>query len=237
MRRFNVLLFAVLLLPIAAHAQADANAARSPLEQLRTLPPYHMDEVLWLARCLLSESDRPDEQELVAWVVRNRVETGYRGRTYREVVLEPRQFSAFNADTDRRAYLLSLDQEDRIPSWRRAVEIALAVYQAPASERPFSQTTRHFYSPISMTGGRTPPWARGETPVAVAGIDAQRFRFFDGIDERLDPPGPVATAPPILTRGDDTPPTRLRSRRRPTLSGKVPRPARPQTPTRRGNLP
>lgn len=47
------------------------------------------DEILWLARTIFSETKRPHEQELVAWVVRNRVETGYRGNaTYEAAVLD-----------------------------------------------------------------------------------------------------------------------------------------------------
>ena len=77
----------VALLVLATPAAAsDTTESDGVLEELRALPPMRMDEVIWLARCLLSESDRTDEQRLVAWVVRNRVETRYRGYSYREVV-------------------------------------------------------------------------------------------------------------------------------------------------------
>ncbi|QXD15058.1 cell wall hydrolase [Rhodocaloribacter litoris] len=205
-------------------------------ERLRRLDPRAMDEVVWLARCILSESDHPHEQRLVAWVVRNRVETGFRGTTYRDVVLEPRQFSAFNDPTPRRAYLLSLDAYTDNPAWHNALKIALDVYEAPPGERPFPITVRHFYSPVSMQHHEAPPWARLAAPLDAArlGVDPARFRFFDGIDETLDP-APASTraarvAEQIERRHRDrrTGLSSLRERMRSRLSGRVPRPARPR---------
>ncbi len=179
-----------LLVLIAPAATAAPAAPADPFERLTALSPYEMDEVLWLARCVLSESDRAAEQRYVAWVVRNRVETGYRGAAYREVVLEPYQFSAFNKPSERRRYLLALNQNTRSDkAWQNVVEIALDVYRAPATARPFPVETRHFYSPISMPGGATPSWAEGRTPVAVSiAIDDNRFRFYEGVDYAADMP-------------------------------------------------
>ncbi|GIV61322.1 MAG: hypothetical protein KatS3mg044_0188 [Rhodothermaceae bacterium] len=199
-------------------------------ERLRRLSPREMDEVVWLARCIYSESDRPDEQRLVAWVVRNRVETGFRGTTYRDVVLEPRQFSAFNEPTPRRAYLLSLDPFTDHPAWQRALEIALEVYQAPAEQRPFPITVRHFYSPVSMPTEAPPPWARAARPLDLArlGVDPERFRFYDGIDETAD-----ALVPSVAEKIERKHQRKrvnlqaLRSRLRSKFSGRVQRPARP----------
>ncbi|MEM1126669.1 MAG: hypothetical protein AAGI71_08460 [Bacteroidota bacterium] len=175
---------------------AQAQSAAPDTLGLATLPArldqlasYELDEVVWLARCMLSESDRGDEQYLVGWVVRNRVETQFRGRTYREVILEPRQFSAFNDPTPRRDYLTRLGVQDRGPAWRTALALALKVYEAPASHRPFDLTTRHFYSPISMVGRTKPRWAEDATPLSseALGVDPQRFQFFTGLDETQDP--------------------------------------------------
>ena len=154
---------------------------------LRSLAPREGEsltidsETLWLARCIYSESDRPHEQELVAWVVRNRVATAYRGeRTYEGVVLDDRQFSAFNVGAPRRGFYTSLRPEDAPPGWRRALLIAAYVRHAPWSRRPFGVTVRHFYSEVSMVGRRHPTWAIGETPVRPNRpyeVDPARFRF------------------------------------------------------------
>jgi hypothetical protein len=157
-------------------------------ERVRELPLREADEVLWLARCLYSETQKPREQRLVAWVVRNRVETEFRGKTYREVVLNPAQFSAFNRPSPRRRYILNLDLESPSAAWKQALDIAYEVYAADPDDRPFPITTRHFYSPISMSTGSPPHWTRDHEPIPASrlGIDSARFQFYDGIDRSED---------------------------------------------------
>ena len=142
------------------------------------------DDVLWLARCIYSETKKGDEQELVAWVIRNRVETGYRGQyTYEGAVLDPYQFSAFNPGSSKRRLYTTLTAHSNSNSFSGALRIAHRVYYAPSAERPFPATTRHFYSERSMVGGRTPAWAEGERPVKPVKheIDPRRFRFYSGL--------------------------------------------------------
>ena len=249
------LFLAALLTPAEVLSQShtddvlpDSADVATALDRLQQLSPLQMDEVLWLTRGIYSESNRAHEQRLVAWVIRNRVETGFRGASYRDVVLAPRQFSAFNDPTPRRAYLLSLDQNTTMESWRTAVAIALDVYQAPLTERPFARSTRHFYSPISMQGRPAPRWAEQATPLAATdlNIDPQRFRFYDTIDLSLDPFDEAAldeAAPASTVRSA---PRRLSRRSGRTLqpSGRiqrptppamqVPRPVRPKPPAREG---
>ena len=199
-------------------------------EQIKSLSPYEQDEVVWLARCVFSESNRRHEQVLVAWAVRNRVETEYRGKTYRQVVLEPLQFSAFNTPSPRRSYILSLDLGSDEAAWLEALQVALEVYQAPAEERPFPLETRHFYSPISMVGNKTPPWAQRATPLPASSlnIDDNRFRFYTDIDESLDP---FLSLDPQITPAMHIEEKKKTMRRRPrsrlTPTGRVARPVRP----------
>ena len=166
---------------------ADAQAARAGanLEKMKPLPPEQIDtETLWLARCIYSETKRPEEQELVAWVVRNRVETGYRGNdSYRGAVLDPYQFSAFNPGSRKRAFYTSLDASSQEDGWQRALLIAHQVRSAPASQRPFPKSTRHFFSERSMGDGRHPNWAaRGEkVDPERHEVDEDRFRFYENV--------------------------------------------------------
>ena len=142
------------------------------------------DDVLWLARCIYSETKRTGEQELVAWVVRNRVETGYRGQsTYEGAVLDPYQFSAFNPGSSKRRLLTTMTPTSNSASFQQALEVAHSVYYAPPTKRPFPRTTHHFYSERSMQGGRTPTWAQGEQPVTPVKhrVDPKRFRFYSGL--------------------------------------------------------
>jgi hypothetical protein len=144
------------------------------------------EETLWLARCIYSETKRAEEQELVAWAVRNRVDTGYRGQsTYEGVVLDPYQFSAFNPNSRKRTYYASLTPDTNLPGWQHALNIAYHVRFADPSLRPFPPQTRHFYSERSLTGASPhPDWAQGLEPVTPrrpVKLDTRRFRFFEGV--------------------------------------------------------
>lgn len=166
--------------------QAPDYVVGMELEKMEALPPQEIDsETLWLARGIYSETKRPQEQELVAWTIRNRVETNYRGNeSYKEAVLDPYQFSAFIEGTDTRAHYSSLTAESEEPGFKNAVAIAKQVKEAPDSLRPFSETTRHFFSEQSMVGGEHPDWSIGETPVTPERpiqLDDKRFRFYEDI--------------------------------------------------------
>ncbi len=165
---------------------ALADPALLQIERLPVLPPDPVDTgTLWLARAMYSETKRSAEQVLVGWVVRNRVETAYRGGdTYREVVLDPYQFSAFNPQSAKRGRLLSLGFESEAPGWQKTLRLAYAVRLAPARHRPFSIETRHFFSERSMTGSLHPYWAEQHKLVALNSdyeIDERRFRFYEDI--------------------------------------------------------
>ena len=111
----SLFLFACLSLSI--HISYAQEASFDTLtERMNRLNPLEQDEVLWLARCVYSESNLKHEQKVIAWVVRNRVDTEYRGTSYREVVLEPLQFSVFNTPSPRRTHILSLNAKSTSPS-------------------------------------------------------------------------------------------------------------------------
>jgi hypothetical protein len=139
---------------------------------------------VWLARCIYSETDRAHEQELVAWVVRNRVETTYRGEsTYSGVITDPFQFSAFNRRSPMRDFLLVIDSTYTAPKWQQAMDVARQVILADADLRPFPITTRHFYSERSLGDAEIPLWALEVKPIRVHPykVDEKRFRFFDKV--------------------------------------------------------
>jgi len=139
-------------------------------------------EILWLARIIYSETKRPNEQRLIAWVVRNRVDTGYTGRTYESVANHASQFSGLHPYDSRYEHNMSRWWASQGDSWRKALEIAKSVYFAPESKRPFAKTTRHFYSPISVYD--KPAWAYGREAVRV--IESRRhskprFAFYSRV--------------------------------------------------------
>lgn len=154
-------------------------------KRMAPLPPEKIDsETLWLARAIFSETKRPEEQVLVAWVIRNRVETRYRGQSsYRNVVLDPYQFSAFAPTQKTEIDYSSLTPHSQVSGWKTALRIADHVRRSRPDVRPFSVETRHFYSERSMTSGAAPEWAEGRRPIKNLpySVDERRFRFFAGI--------------------------------------------------------
>ncbi len=137
------------------------------------------NEILWLARAIYSESKRAEEQILVAWVIRNRVESSFFPDSYRDVVLQKGQFSGMHATDPQYWVNVSLDYDDESPAWDSALSIARAVYFADPVLRPLPATVMHFYSPISLT--HAPAWAEGLEPahmVRDTDSDSVRFAFY-----------------------------------------------------------
>lgn len=143
---------------------------------------FTKQELLWFARAVYSETKVPDEQRLIAWVIRNRVESGKYADTYMGVVLQPKQFSGLNA-TDRHYHTnTTLVPGDIVDGWESAQATAREVYYADSADRPIAETTWHFYSPISVR--RTPAWAQDEHPVQQVHdpvTQAVRFAFYANI--------------------------------------------------------
>ncbi len=179
---------------LTAHPVVVPGPRLTPIEEalqdprkFEPIAPEHIDsETLWLARVIFSETKRPDEQALVAWVVRNRVDTRYRGRSsYEGVVLDPWQFSAFRPGSEKGVFYSGLNVHSRVPGWQTALRIAHTVRNADPRHRPFSAETRHFYSQRSMSGTAAPSWAHGVAPVEIGyhsvQVDERRFRFYEDI--------------------------------------------------------
>lgn len=168
----------------ASHELLEA-AYGTPSEEVRpaiqNLPEVD-NATLWLARAVYSETKKPHEQELVAWVVRNRVETQYRGQsTYRGVVLDPSQFSAFNYGSGKRSFYMNLQPETPLDSWQQALHVAYYVRHADSAYRPFHISTRHFFSQVSMPYHQFPRWASQShkvDPQWEITLDEWRFRFY-----------------------------------------------------------
>jgi hypothetical protein len=167
---------------LAVAETKEAIYKSEPQDPIRTVKDD--DEILWLARVIYSESKRAEEERLVAWTVRNRVETGYRGNeTYQDAALDPKQYSGLNKGDAQYKINISRTYASTGKAWQQAVAIAHEVYYAPSTERPFSVTVRHFYSPISVT--HDPEWASEERAVEKV-VDPHtksvRFAFYDGVE-------------------------------------------------------
>lgn len=159
------------------------------VESTEPTPQPLGEEVLWLARIAYSEANLRHNMVKVAWAARNRVETCYKGCTYHEVATWADQFSGlqpWHAHYERN--MLTVTNLPDNQKWQQAVEVARAVMDAPDVLRPFTKTTRHFYSPVSMKPKyRAPKWAHGHKAIALSrrpGTSNPReilFAFYDGI--------------------------------------------------------
>lgn len=155
----------------------DSNSLVTPTE------PCATEDVLWLARVTFSETKVYEEMPYIAWVVRNRVETGYMGNSYKEVALSPNQFSGLNIGDEQYHNNISLTEgSSSNASWQYAVATAKQVCEAPASEQLFPESVRHFYSPRSVIA--TPAWATNESlyyTIESSTGHADRFAFHNNV--------------------------------------------------------
>lgn len=147
-----------------------------------TLSLEEREEILWLARIVYSETKSPNEQVLIAWVVRNRVEAEYKGQTYKEVASRSSQFSGLNVFDKQYRHNITRNYDSSGQSWENALSISEAVYFAPNWLRPFAGDVKHFYSPKSVKF--EPEWAADHKPVLLVKDPEKkyvRFAFYGDI--------------------------------------------------------
>jgi len=139
-------------------------------------------DILWLSRVLYSETDKPLEMYYIAHVVKNRVETCYRGEcSYKEVTLDPYEFSAFNPNRSSRYYLIHLDDSNvRDPGrWAAAKQIALNTY---LDDHDPTNGGTHFFAQVSMRNHEFPDWAYHGDQVALANnVQEERLRVYKNV--------------------------------------------------------
>lgn len=143
----------------------------------------------WLALCLVTESNRPQEWPYIAQVVENRRKTGRWGGTYKSVVTARMQFSAFNdrAATDN-GFGLMADTEEPLLLMHAAVRVYEEASEVTSGGNldfslVISPATLHYYSPISMKPpGSKPAWAASAKRLYTPkGVDPERFVFAEGV--------------------------------------------------------
>jgi hypothetical protein len=136
-------------------------------------------EVLWATRAVLSETNNPREMLLIANVIRNRVDLGYRGReTAKEVILDPYQFSAFNPGREMRWRYINMEsQHVQQERWQEAWTAARYAMTAPREVLPFDNPcVNHFVHPGSLV--RAPGWMYEMEQVRLGSIQRPDIAFF-----------------------------------------------------------
>lgn len=108
-------------------------------------PVSGLTDADWAGLCALTESNRPEEQEYVLWVIRSRVVSPRFPNTYEEVVLQPKQFSAFNLFTEHpaetshgRVFDAIAARQGRISSLLGTVHLAEKILGQVATLNPFA---------------------------------------------------------------------------------------------------
>lgn len=142
--------------------------------------PAEKEEILWLARIIFSETKNTEEMQKIAWVARNRVESGRWGYLYQEVALSPSQFSGLNSWDSQYHININLDESINNSKWKQALTVATNVYHATENEKIFNNNVQHFYSPEVV---KTPSWAKNKKPVLITynQTGKQTFRFYEKI--------------------------------------------------------
>jgi len=139
-------------------------------------------EILWFARTIYSETKKKEEQLLIAWVIRNRVESQKFPDTYEAVVRQPRQFSGLNPSDQQYWVNVGMQYGESGPGWDSALAVAEAVYSANSIFRPFATNVLHFYSPRSVAS--TPSWAadiKATHVVRDTETESIRFALYAGV--------------------------------------------------------
>lgn len=160
-----------------------ADVAKSPVRAYTDYSSSEAQDILWLARIVYSETKVREEQIIVAWVVRNREESGFMGaETYKDVALSPNQFSGLWPSDAQYKINMSRGYDDKKDAaWQQALSIAQAVYFADESLRPISENVKHFYSPSGVL--RDPSWIKGKKPALTMRDDngTVRFAFYESV--------------------------------------------------------
>ncbi|MDP3989329.1 MAG: cell wall hydrolase [bacterium] len=173
----HLLLF--LLQSVIAPASASLATEQKMVEQ-KIIKEEDAREIVWLARILYSETKDDREMNDIAWVVRNRVETQFRGTSYEEVATSRNQFSGLNSYDKNYEHNISRTYESGGIAWKHALAVAAEVFYATEDERPFPVTVRHFYSPVAINA---PHWAHtGNRVSEMSDVRGNvRFAFYSGV--------------------------------------------------------
>ena len=146
---------------------------RHLVEVVDSLQTLNERQVQWMTRALVSETSRTGkEMRVIATIIRNRAELGWRGNdTIKEVVLDPYQFSAFNPgrSTARLYRNMTAENTPHPRLWEEARQVATQVLAAPRSELPTSLNVLHFVHPGSLERP-APKWVYVLPKVEIEGL-------------------------------------------------------------------
>ena len=125
-----------------------------------------------LRRCMWGEGrgEPPHGMYAIGWTARNRREDSGRRwpNTYRGVILQPKQFSAFNKGDPNYQKMLNiwrLRKGANLRAWKIACDYAYELCHLPDLGRDPTHSANHYHD-ISI---KPPYWARGKEPTVEIG--------------------------------------------------------------------
>ena len=143
----------------------------SKLEKLVKLD----DGLLYLAKTIYGEARGESIETMLAvgWVIRNRLQVKRHGKNYRNVVLQPKQFSCWNKN-DPNYKIIKGVIKGRL--WEVCIGVAIVVMQSVEKHNPVPNI-RHYYD--KSLDSNPPYWAEEGEYISVYGVD--NIRLIKGV--------------------------------------------------------
>ena len=127
--------------------------------------------LLHLAKTIYGEARGESIETMfaVGWVIRNRLQSKRHGKTYKDVVLQPKQFSCWNkGDTNYKKIKVAI--KGRL--WEVCIGVAVVVMQLSEKHNPIPEV-KHYYD--KSLDGNPPFWADEGEYITVYGVDNLRL--------------------------------------------------------------
>ena len=127
--------------------------------------------LLHLAKTIYGEARGESIETMfsVGWVIRNRLKSGRHGNTYKDVVLQPKQFSCWNKG-DPNCKVIKGKIKGGI--WEVCIGVAIVVIQSTEKRNPIPNV-RHYYD--KSLDSNPPYWAEEGEFMNVYGVNNIRL--------------------------------------------------------------
>ena len=129
------------------------------------------NNLLHLAKTIYGEARGENIETMLAvgWVVRNRLQAKRYGNSYKDVVLQPKQFSCWNKD-DPNYKVIKGAIKGRV--WEVCIGVAIVVMQSVEKHNPV-MGVRHYYD--KSMDSNPPYWIEDGEYMAVYGVNNLRL--------------------------------------------------------------
>lgn len=140
------------------------------ISKLSTIATLNSD-LLYLAKTIYGEARGESIETMfaVGWVIRNRLKVERYGNTYKDVVLQPKQFSCWNKDDPNYKVIRGVIK-GRV--WEVCIGVAIIVMQSAEKHNPVPGV-RHYYD--KSLDSNPPYWAEEGEFMSVYGVDNIRL--------------------------------------------------------------